>query len=176
MKGVLFLVVGNSGSGKDAVIKWVCSKTGKVMQVKRYITRPESKETEDFIPVKKEHFNKDDYFLWWKSYDKLYGISKDIIDGLKKGKNYLVNISRDAISEAKKKWNNVTIVEISAPIELVKERLSNRGRESSAEVQKRLERAMNAPKVKADIVIDSSNSDVSIAGRKLLDFVTSKLK
>lgn len=175
MKGSLFLVVGNSGSGKDAIIKWAIDKCSKVNIVRRVITRPESKDTEDFISITKDAFNKDDYFLYWESYDKLYGVGKDVLNGLVQNKNYIVNISRDVIDYARTKWINSFVVEVSAPIELIKERLQSRKRESSIEIKKRLERAKNAPKINADIVIDASNSDVSIAGKKLLDFINTKI-
>ncbi|VVB74615.1 Ribose 1,5-bisphosphate phosphokinase PhnN [Candidatus Tiddalikarchaeum anstoanum] len=176
MKGLLFLVVGNSGSGKDAIIEWACNRNPNVTHVKRFITRPSSVETEDFVSVKKEDFKKSDYFLWWESYDKLYGIGKDVIEGLKKGRNYIVNISRDALGDAKTKWPSSVTVEITAPISLIEERLSKRGREAEPEVQRRIERAKTAPNVNPDIVIDGSNSDVSIAGKALLNFIAKKAK
>ena len=91
------------------------------------------------------------------------------------GSNYIVNISRDALDKAKKLWSKSYVIEVIAPIELLEKRLSDRKRESIEEVRMRLERAKNAPKVTNDAIIDASNSDVSLAGKQLLDFIEKSL-
>lgn len=173
MSGVLFLIVGNSGCGKDAVINYASNKLYYLNSVKRYITRPESRETEDFNSVSKEDFNSNNYFLSWESYDKLYGIGEEVLNGLKQGEYYIVNISRNAISEAKEKWSNSYVVEFKTDLNIIRNRLLSRARESEEEIKKRLDRAQTAPQINPNIVIDTSNHDVSIAGERLISFIRS---
>ena len=170
MKGRLFLAVGNSASGKDSVISYALRGIPTLKKLKRVITRPES-DTEDFISIKKEDFKAEDYFISWESYNKFYGIPKNILDGLEKGEDYIVNVSRQVITEIKNKWNNTFVILFQVPIEILKQRLSNRGREDNKEIKQRLERASDAPRIKADLIIDSSNPDVSIAGEELIKFI-----
>lgn len=172
-KGILFLVVGNSGSGKDAVITWVTKHCDVLKGVKRIITRPESKRSEDFISIAKHDFCRNKYFLEWEVYEKLYGIKLSILKGLEQGNNYIVNISRSVIKDAFMKWPNCKLIEMRVPIDILKQRLIERGRESLEEIEKRINRAKNAPKLNPDIIIDTSNSDVSIAGKVLLDYINS---
>lgn len=170
MKGSLFLVVGNSASGKDAVMKYASEKIENLKVVKRYITRPNGKG-EDYYSIDFKDFNPKDYFLSWESYDKFYGISCEVLNHLEMGKNYLVNVSRQVLKEAKNKWKNTFVVELIVPLELTKERLNNRGREDENEIKKRLHRAMNPPVVDSDVQINTSNSDVSVAGEQLVSFI-----
>ena len=59
--GVLFLVVGNSGAGKDSIISGLIKKypssLKNIYAPKRYITRPTS-ETEKSISISQLEFNK----------------------------------------------------------------------------------------------------------------------
>ncbi|MBN1923757.1 MAG: hypothetical protein JW791_03275 [Nanoarchaeota archaeon] len=171
-KGVLFLMVGNSGSGKDSVIKYVVNKIPGLRKVKRHVTRQDS-ETEEFISLKKEDFNKDDYFIFWEAYDKLYGVDREVLEGLMNGKNYIVNISRKTIKKTMERWSNCYVIECVIPVKLIRQRLNDRGREDEAEIEKRIQRALTAPLLNPDCTIDTSNSDVSIAGERLISFINS---
>jgi len=171
----LFLIVGNSASGKDTAISYALSKISNLAKSKRYITR-EASNTEDFVSIKKKDFNPKDYELWWESYDRYYGVKKeDVIVQLKKEVSIILNISRDVIEKAKKLWKNVYVVEFVVPVEVIKERLIIRKRESSEEINKRILRAKQEINVNPDIKIDSSSLDVSIAGEKLTKFIKSKI-
>ncbi|MFA5303630.1 MAG: hypothetical protein WC393_03780 [Candidatus Nanoarchaeia archaeon] len=175
MNASLFLIVGNSASGKDTAISYALNKISNLKKAKRYITR-EASSTEDFISIKKEEFIKKDYALWWESYDKLYGVKKeDVIIHLLNGTSIILNISRDVISQAKKLWDKSYIVEFSVPVEIIKQRLAERKRESNEEIIKRIERAKQGIDTHADIIIDTSSPDASIAGKKLEEFINSKL-
>ena len=106
--GTLFLIVGNSGSGKDSLIKealanWPENK--KLMRVPhRYITRPPH-ESEPFISVTPEEYAHLDsqgaFCLKWHSYDMDYGVPVEIMDWMQAGENVIVNVSRQIIPEAR---------------------------------------------------------------------------
>ena len=171
----LFLIVGNSASGKDTVISYALSKISNLKKSKRYITR-EASATEDFVSVQKEKFRKEDYYLCWESYDKLYGVKQeDIIVQLMNGTSVILNISREVIEQAKKLWSKVYVVEFSVPVETIEKRLNERKRESLEEIAKRLKRAKQGIDTHADIIIDSSHADISIAGEKFTEFIKSKM-
>ncbi|MFA5333662.1 MAG: hypothetical protein WC376_04145 [Candidatus Nanoarchaeia archaeon] len=175
MNASLFLIVGNSASGKDTAINYALSKISNLTKAKRYITR-EASSTEDFVSLKKEEFKKKDYALWWESYDKFYGVKKeDVIIHLINGTSIVLNISRDVIGQAKKLWDKSYIVEFSVPVEIIKQRLAERKRESTEEIIKRVERAKQGINVNPDIIIDTSSPDLSIAGKKLESFINSKI-
>jgi phosphonate metabolism protein PhnN/1,5-bisphosphokinase (PRPP-forming) len=175
MSASLFLAVGNSASGKDTAISYCLSKISNLKKAKRYITR-EASSTEDFISVKKEDFKKQDYCLCWESYDKFYGIKKeDMIFYLMNGTNIILNISRDAINDAKNLWEKSFVAEFSAPIEIIEQRLNARKRENKQEISQRLLRAKQCIDSHPDIIIDTSSPDLSVAGKKLENFIKSKI-
>jgi len=169
--GYLFLVVGPSGSGKDTLIDYVTGKL-PVSKVKRFVTRPPN-AFEDFTSVSVSEFDSMVFFLKWGSYDKQYGIGSDILDGLKSGKHFIINVSRDVISEAKSKWRDTFVIALSVPKDVLVKRALERGRDSPEEVAKRLSRDFV---VSADFTVDSSNPDASVAGEKIVSFIKSIIK
>ena len=164
--GYLFLVVGPSGAGKDTLIDYVTIKL-PVIKVKRYITRLPN-AFEDFISVSVSDFNKMDFFLKWGSYDKQYGISAEVLSGLKSDRHFIINVSRDVISEAKSKWAKTFVISLSVSKEVLVKRALERGRDSPEEIKKRLDRDFT---VSADFTVDSSNPDASVAGDKIVGFI-----
>jgi phosphonate metabolism protein PhnN/1,5-bisphosphokinase (PRPP-forming) len=175
MNASLFLIVGNSASGKDTAIKYVLNNLNNIKKAKRYITRPKS-ITEEYVSLEKNDFLKQDYCLWWESYDKFYGVKKeDVIFHLLKGTNIILNISRDVIDQAKNLWEKNYIVEFSVAVEIIKQRLNNRKRETNEEIKKRILRAKQGINVNPEIIIDTSSEDLTIAGKKFLEFIKTKI-
>ncbi len=169
-KGVLFLIVGNSGSGKDSIIEYVTNKVPGLRKIKRYITRAPS-NTENYHSINAEDFNKSDYFICWQAYDKLYGVGNEVLEGLQQGRNYIVNISRKAIKKIMERWDNTYLIECVVPIMIITRRLNYRGRESPEEIQQRVQRALTAPLLNPDCTLDTSHPDITIAGDKLVKFM-----
>ena len=132
MGGTLFLFVGNSGSGKDSIIGELVKSDSSLIAPKRIITR-EKHESEDCICVSREEFEimktSNKFAFYWESYNKLYGIPAEIDDFILSGKNVLVNASRDAIEEARKKYLDLKVIYVYVPIDVSKERIISRNRE-----------------------------------------------
>jgi len=159
--GHLFLIVGPSGAGKDTLIDYV-TKRLPIKRVKRVITRA-SDEYEDFTSVSEEVFGKQEFFITWESYGRKYGIPQ------LGSENYIINVSRDAINEIKKKRPDTIIIELKARPEVLKQRLEARTR---GEVKERLERKVE---VESDIIIETSNPDASVAGEELVSYLRKKI-
>lgn len=113
--------------------------------VKRVITRPEEAGGEDFTGVSAEEFAqrkaKDDFVLDWSAHGLEYGIPKEIDDYLKDGKIVVFNGSRAALPSFETRYPEIKMVMIMASHETLSKRLSNRGRETASEVERRLKRA-----------------------------------
>jgi ribose 1,5-bisphosphokinase len=162
--GNLFLVVGNSGSGKDSIISGIVEKyPSKLKQIyapKRYITRPPSKFEEN-ISISTQEFvemdNEGKFALKWHIYGLDYGISKEIDDYLKEGHPVIINVSRTVIHEAREKYQNVKVVFIEVPFEVSYQRIKDRKRESEDLLKERIERARKNPTFQdADFIVDNS--------------------
>jgi ribose 1,5-bisphosphokinase len=176
--GTLFLIVGNSGSGKDSIIKGVVEKNGpnlkKLIRAKRYITRPSS-ATEDNYYITSQEFKRladqGRFALKWHVYGLYYGIPIEIENWLKTGHSVIVNVSRTIIDEAKKKYKNTKVVFIQVPIETILKRLKNRARENKIRLEERIERAKkNQTYSEADFIVDNSG-DLAEAINQLLKYI-----
>ncbi|MEO9959380.1 MAG: phosphonate metabolism protein/1,5-bisphosphokinase (PRPP-forming) PhnN, partial [Nisaea sp.] len=81
------------------------------------------------------------YCLSWEAHDLRYGIPKAIEAELSAGRHVIVNVSRALIDTAREMFPDVRVVNITVPRAVLESRLRGRGRESEADIQKRLERA-----------------------------------
>ncbi len=177
----MFLLVGNSGSGKDSILAWAkehwaCPKK-ELLVAQRYITRPESPETEKFISVSVDEFEnmdgKGDFLLKWVSYDMHYGVKNDVLKDLKKGNLVVVNVSRQVIDDTRKRFPGTKVIFVQVPIETIVHRIQDRGRESQEQVQARVQRAKeNETLPGADFVVENIGT-IEEGGKKLLTYLAS---
>ena len=177
-QGTLFLIVGNSGSGKDSIISGVISKyPSNLKQLhapKRYITRPPSKFEEN-ISITPENFREMEmngkFALKWNIYELNYGIPIEIENFLKKGHHVIINVSRTIVKQAREKYKNIRVIFISVPFDITLQRIKDRKRESSDLLKERIERARKNQKfAEADFTIDNSGN-LADAINKLLDYI-----
>lgn len=182
--GTLFLLVGNSGSGKDTLLKWAMDNWPKdvpsLYVPRRVITRPPSPDTEDYTSVTPEDFKdregRGEFALLWQSYDINYGVPKVINEYLEKGLPVIVNVSRQIIDDTRKRFPKVKVVFIHVPSGILMERLKKRGREGDADIERRLLRAeVNENLPGADFTIDNSGT-VEDGGKQLLNALIQGIK
>jgi ribose 1,5-bisphosphokinase len=176
----MFLLVGNSGSGKDSILAWAkehwsCPKK-ELLVAQRYITRPESPETEKFISVSVDEFEKmdknGDFILKWISYDMHYGVKNDILADLKKGNLVVVNVSRQVIDDTRQRFPGVVkVIFVQVPIETIVKRIQDRGRETDEQVKARVQRAKeNETLPGADFIVENTGT-IEEGGKKLLEYL-----
>jgi phosphonate metabolism protein PhnN/1,5-bisphosphokinase (PRPP-forming) len=164
--GTLFLVVGNSGSGKDSIISGAIEQYPQslknIYNPRRYITRPPS-DTEENIPLTQKKFDelaKDGKFaLKWHIYGLDYGVPIKIDQLLSEGNPVVVNVSRSIIPEARTLYKNLKVIFIRVPLEKTIERIQERGREHGKRLEERIERARTHQVFPdADYIIDNTGS------------------
>ncbi|MGQ3017869.1 phosphonate metabolism protein/1,5-bisphosphokinase (PRPP-forming) PhnN [Phenylobacterium sp.] len=168
--GLLVLVVGPSGVGKDTLIdgaRATLADNREVVFVRRDITRPAEAGGEDHRPVSEAEFQRREaaggYVLSWRAHGLCYGVPADILQDLALGRRVVVNVSRGVIDEARRRLWAVRIVSVSADPEQLAARLRGRGRESEAEIADRIARAQ-AYGVAGDDVITLRNDGSREAG------------
>lgn len=173
---LLFLVTGNSGSGKDSVMRGAAELCPGIHIMTRFITRP-LHHSESFVSVSGDEFRKlasEDFFcMVWESYGIHYGVPSELDNILSQGVPVLVNISRDVIREFKKLYPEAKVVSIKADIEALRRRILERGREQkgSEAVMSRMARAeQNLNHDIADCIIDNSD-DLGKASESLCRFI-----
>ncbi|WP_295898058.1 phosphonate metabolism protein/1,5-bisphosphokinase (PRPP-forming) PhnN [uncultured Bartonella sp.] len=176
--GWFVAIVGPSGAGKDTIINAVHKLVGdksRFLFIRRIITR--DAVDEDNISVTEAKFiqlrKQGAFSLNWFAHGIHYGLPNNIKAAIGNGKIVIANISRECVKEANQLFGRVFVVEINAPIEILRNRLANREREDKAHIEERLERAalpIDLPKQVAYHYIDNSQ-DVKVAVRALFDIL-----
>ncbi len=144
------LVVGPSGAGKDTLIrgaKAALAGDGRFVFPCREITRPPGDRNEAHVALEEAEFRARQaggaYALSWRAHGLGYGVPREIEDCLKAGQTVVVNVSREIVTEARRRFARVTVVSVSAPESLLQGRLAARGREPQEAIAGRLRRAPN---------------------------------
>lgn len=144
MTGRLFAVVGPSGAGKDRLIGGLVAARPEIHRARRTITRPAA-ESEDFESLDAAQFTRqqaaDAFALHWRAHGLHYGIRHAELDALHAGRDVVFNGSRAALPDCLVAFPALQVIEIVVAPAILAERLAARGRESIAEIARRLERA-----------------------------------
>jgi ribose 1,5-bisphosphokinase len=158
---MLVLVVGPSGAGKDTLLeaaRLALADDPHFRFVRRVITRPADAGGEAHESVTPEEFAGRPFALQWRAHGLSYGVPADVIDDIARGLVVVVNASRTVVAEAAKRFAT-RVIEVTAPAEVLAQRLASRGRESSTDMAERLTRSVTLP---SHITVDTVMNDASL--------------
>jgi ribose 1,5-bisphosphokinase len=157
--GRLILVVGPSGAGKDTLLglaKTACIDCPDIVFPRRLITR-EASASEDNEEVTTEAFRdalaRGDYAMHWEAHGHAYALPHAIDDELRAGRTVIANVSRTVISAARRNYAHVVVIQITAPPNVLAERLAMRGRVSDGKLEHRLGRTVDETTATPDFTI-----------------------
>lgn len=161
MSGRVFAVVGPSGAGKDTLIAGVCGAGGPHW-VRRAITRPASPGGEPFESVSEAEFlyrqAADEFVLHWRAHGLAYGLPRSEFAPLAEGRDVLFNGSRAMLTQAAAAFPGLRIIHVTAPPEVLATRLAARGRESAAQIARRLAREAPLPRGLPVITVENGST------------------
>ena len=148
MSGRLVYVVGPSGAGKDSVLEYARTHlpaNAGIIFARRFITREPGSAGEQHIPLSVSAFERvlanGHFALHWDANGLRYGIGREISTWMNLGFHVVVNGSREHLQTALEDFPDALIVCITAPVEIIRSRLSQRARESDSDIEKRIQRA-----------------------------------
>lgn len=180
MTGILVLIVGPSGCGKDTLIAGArqdrrLAPTWSFPQ--REITRRNRPSAETHIAVSRRTFRQRQaaghYSLAWPAHDYLYGIPRHMEDDLVGDRSVVVNVSRAVVAEARARFDPLRVIAVTAPRELLRERLRTRNREDSKAIEARLDRSA-AFRISGPDVLHLSNAQPkAVAVAQFIDLLKS---
>jgi ribose 1,5-bisphosphokinase len=164
--GRLVLVVGPSGAGKDTLIglaRTACAGDHNIIFPRRIVTR-EASASEDNEQIGPDAFRqaraRGDFAVHWEAHGHGYGLPRSIDNDVRAGRTIVVNVSRGVVEAMRRAYADVTLVSITAPPEILAERLATRSRSSDGALSDRLGRVVDAAAAKPDVVISNvGNAD-----------------
>jgi ribose 1,5-bisphosphokinase len=174
--GRFILVVGPSGAGKDTLLGLAhaaCAEDRSVVFPRRVVTRQPS-AFEDNEQLSFEDFRRaragGAFAVHWEAHGHGYGLTRAIDDELRARRTVVANVSRTVIDAVRRAYANVTVVSITAPPEILQQRLAARARDSDGQIGQRLDRAIDDPAAVPDLTIVNVG-DAEDHARKLVRII-----
>jgi ribose 1,5-bisphosphokinase len=158
------LVIGPSGAGKDTLIglaRAACADDGSIVFPRRVVTR-EASTFEDNEPVSFEAFRqarvRGDFAVHWEAHGHGYALPRAIDDELRAGRTVVANVSRTVVDAVRRAYADVVVVSITAPPDILSQRLVMRARSSDGIIADRLNRAVEDIAAAPDATITNVGS------------------
>jgi ribose 1,5-bisphosphokinase len=162
--GRLILVVGPSGAGKDTLLglaKTACADDANIVFLRRVVTR-EASEFEDNEQVSLDAFRQalaqGSYAMHWEAHGHRYALPRSIDDDIRAGRIVIANVSRTVIAAMRRNYAEVMVISITAPPQVLAERIAMRARGSDGKIEQRLGRTVDDAAAAPDITIMNVSS------------------
>ena len=162
--GRLILIVGPSGAGKDTLLglaKAACAEDAGIVFPRRAITR-EASASEDNEEMSagtfQEALSRGDFAMHWEAHGHRYALSRAIDDDIRAGRTVVANVSRTVISAMRGAYADVVVVLVTAPLNVLAERIALRARGSDGRLDQRLNRTVEDASTAPDVTIVNVSS------------------
>ena len=175
LPGAFIAVVGPSGAGKDTILSLSRERLGgesRVRFARRVITRVSQIEAEDHDCMEEAEFAAAEsggaFCLTWRAHGLSYGLPASVLAECREGHTVIANVSRRVLAPASRKFNDLHVVEVTAPRPLLVQRIAARGRETAEEIDARLARSVELevpPGARGPYRIDNSGRAEDAAAR-----------
>jgi ribose 1,5-bisphosphokinase len=170
------VVVGPSGAGKDTLLglaRAACADDGSVVFPRRVVTR-EASAAEDNEQVSLDAFRqartRGEFAVHWEAHGHCYALPRAIDDDIRAGRTVVANVSRTVVDAIRRAYADVTVVLITAPSEILAERLAARARSSDGQIEHRLSRAIDGVATTPNVTIANVGS-VENHARELVQLI-----
>jgi ribose 1,5-bisphosphokinase len=168
------LVVGPSGAGKDTLLnltRAACAGDAGVVFPRRVVTR-EASLAEDNAQVSPDAFRaalaRGEFAMHWEAHGHCYALPRAIDDDIRAGRTVVVNASRTVIEAMRRLYADIVVVLVTAPPDVLEQRLAMRARGSDGPIEERLRRAVDEAVPDATIVNVGAAEDHA---RRLLEII-----
>jgi ribose 1,5-bisphosphokinase len=162
--GRLILVVGPSGAGKDTLLglaRAACADDGSIVFPRRVVTR-EASSFEDNEQMGLDAFQQarrqGGFAVHWEAHGHCYALSRAIDDDIRARRTVVANVSRTVVEALRRAYADVVVILITAPAEVLAERLAARARSSDGRLADRLGRAVDDAATAPDVTITNVDS------------------
>lgn len=177
--GTLFLVVGQSGVGKDTLLhgaRAALARMPNFVFARRVITRPADAGGEDHEAISAEEFARRKasgaFLLSWSAHGLEYGLPVQLADELAKCRHVVANGSRETIQALAERVPRLVVLEITADPTTVAERLQARGRESGESIVERMTRTTAPIPANVETIRIANDADIATGTDRLVATLT----
>jgi ribose 1,5-bisphosphokinase len=177
--GRLVYVIGPSGAGKDSIIAYARQRLAdRHVFARRHITRPVDSGGEDHVAISPADFDRDcaagRFALCWRGNGHGYGVGVELDCWLDSGRHVVLNGSRAYLPEAAARYPRLLPVLIEIDPNVLRQRLSARGRETPDEIEARIRRAREFGAVDHPaLAIIANNGPLTEAGEAFVTLLRS---
>lgn len=147
--GILFVVVGPSGVGKDTLIdgaRAALEGDPRFVFARRLITRPADAGGEEHEAISQDELaaleREGALLASWGAHGLRYGLRASLLDDILNGRHVVANGSRGVLEDLSAAVPRMVVLSIIASPDVVAKRLAGRGRESADEIAIRLARSV----------------------------------
>jgi ribose 1,5-bisphosphokinase len=170
--GRLVVVIGPSGAGKDTLLALARDDfldDPSVVFPRRIVTR-EPSLFEGNQTITEAAFAKSiaagRFAFWWAAHGLKYALGAAIDDHIRAGRTVVCNVSRGVVAELRSRYADVRVVLVTAPQDVLAERLAARRRATDGAVTARLDRvAPTDGDLAPDVVIENIGDPENGAAR-----------
>jgi ribose 1,5-bisphosphokinase len=138
-----------------------CADARNIVFSRRLVTR-EASAFEDNEQISLDAFRqartRGDFAVHWEAHGHCYALPRAIDDDIRAGRTVVANVSRTVVDAIRRAYANVTVVLITAPSDVLAERLAARARSSDGQIEHRLSRAVDDVAAGPDVTITNVGS------------------
>ena len=175
MAGTLFVVVGQSGVGKDTLLngaRAALAGSPDFVFAQRVITRLADTGGEDHDAVSTDEFARrkaSGAFLFsWSAHGLEYGLPIDLANDLAQGRHVVANGSRDTIAALVARVPQLAVIEVVADAGIVSARLQTRGRETGKAIVERMTRVTAPIPATVERIEVTNDADIATGVQRLV--------
>ncbi|TBX99348.1 phosphonate metabolism protein/1,5-bisphosphokinase (PRPP-forming) PhnN [Rhizobium laguerreae] len=177
-RGIMVVVVGPSGAGKDTLMNLAARRfkgRDDVHFVRRVITRHRDAGGEDHLSVSLEGFasmeQSGSFAVWWEAHGLKYGIPAEVSVALSRGHIVVANGSRSALHRFQAAFPRLKVINVTASPEVLAGRLEARGRETHEDIMARLARGPLTVRGEYDVVELDNSGSLEEAEQKMIEIL-----
>ena len=94
-----------------------------------------------------------EFAVHWEAHGHCYALSRAIDDDIRAGRTVVANVSRTVIAAMRRAYADVVVVSITAPPDVLAERLACAARSSDGKIEHRLSRTVDDASAAPDVTI-----------------------